>query len=100
LRYLGSLEDETGRIAVMLDGRPAGPFVTDERRQTMNKFDVRIDWRRKHAKPYKARVKVPTTCAAFPKARERRSARRYAPCRRIFVRARPRSRCRAAGGSS
>ncbi|MYA09146.1 MAG: ATP-binding cassette domain-containing protein [Holophagales bacterium] len=25
LRYLGSLEDEAGRTAVMLDGRPAGP---------------------------------------------------------------------------
>ncbi len=30
LRYLGSLEDETGRTAVMLDGRPAGPVSLGE----------------------------------------------------------------------
>ncbi|MYB17883.1 MAG: ATP-binding cassette domain-containing protein [Holophagales bacterium] len=30
LRYLGSLEDEAGRTAVMLDGRPAGPVSMGE----------------------------------------------------------------------
>ncbi len=30
LRYLGSLEDEAGRTAVMLDGRPAGPVSLGE----------------------------------------------------------------------
>ncbi|HVS16669.1 MAG TPA: efflux RND transporter permease subunit [Thermoanaerobaculia bacterium] len=30
LRYLGSLEDATGRTAVMLDGRPAGPISLGE----------------------------------------------------------------------
>ncbi len=34
LRYTGSLEDESGRTAVMLDGRPAGPVSIGEVRVT------------------------------------------------------------------
>ena len=37
LRYLGSLEDEAGRTAVMLDGRPAGPVSMGEVRIIPNR---------------------------------------------------------------
>ncbi|MDE2922725.1 MAG: efflux RND transporter permease subunit [Acidobacteriota bacterium] len=37
LRYLGSLEDEAGRTAVMLDGRPAGPVSMGEVRVIPNR---------------------------------------------------------------